>query len=440
MSYEEAVRRLYALRKSGMRLHRGRMDKALAMRGHPERSLPVIHIAGTNGKGSTAAMVAAIGRAAGLSTGLFTSPHLHRFVERIQLNGRPLGEKEAARRLADIWAAQEGDARFPALSFFETVTLLALEVFRDRGCELVVLETGLGGRLDATNVVPKPLATAITHVALDHQKILGSTLGRIATEKAGILKAGSPFLSTVRQKAAREAIAKAARRLDVKPQWIDAQFGHDEAPGGVLIVRVGRRRFSDLRLQLKGAHQHDNAALAVALCVRAAGRRRRLKALADPTAIRKGLKSVRWPGRLERLGREPLVLLDAAHNPNGCAALASYLKDTMPQPTSGRRILIFAAMEDKPFDTMLATLAPHVDALVVSPLNMARAATPSQLATTAGELGLRVRRTRSVSQALQHAKQAAGRDGQVVVAGSIFLVAEVRARVLGCRSEPLIGL
>ena len=185
MNYAEAVRYLYELPRGRVRLDLERIEAALDLRGHPEADLPVVHVAGTNGKGSVSATVASIVKAAGLKVGLFTSPHLHRFVERIRIGGRPLAERQLARRVTELRRFREAEPSFPELSFFEVATLLAFESFRDAECDVVVLEVGLGGRLDATNVIERPLVTAITRIAKDHSAILGRSLGRNRLGESG---------------------------------------------------------------------------------------------------------------------------------------------------------------------------------------------------------------------------------------------------------------
>ncbi len=439
MRYAEAVQALYGLRKRGIRLSLERIEAACAARGHPERGLPVVHIAGTNGKGSTSAAVAAIGKAAGLRTGLFTSPHLHRFVERVRTDGRPLAEADLARRVRELFRFAESHRSFPELSFYETATLLAFEVFRDKACELVVLEVGLGGRLDATNVVPAPLVTVITRVAMDHARILGSTLGRIAREKAGILKPGRPLISSVRDPSALRAIRRRALELDVPCRFLGRDFAFEahppRRPGGPpsFTVDLGGRKLDRLRPGLSGDHQLENLTTAVAVADELRSQGWGL----DEGAIRRGIARVRWPGRLERVAGRPPVFLDAAHNPDGCRALTAFLKGR----PEGPRILVFGAMKDKDVEAMLGALAPAFDHVVFVEVPMERAAAPPELTTRSREAQLAASsEARSVKQALRSARRLAGREGLVVVAGSLFLLAEARAELLGCRTEPPIRM
>ncbi|HEX2678966.1 MAG TPA: folylpolyglutamate synthase/dihydrofolate synthase family protein [Polyangiales bacterium] len=408
--YEAAIAKLFALQTRGVRMGVDRMRAALRYRGFDAEAMPYVIVAGTNGKGSVSAMLASVLREAGHRTGLFTSPHLHRFTERVRIDGRPIGIAEAARRIEDVLAAfaQPGA---PEVTFFELSTLLAVETFRDHGCDLAVLEVGLGGRLDATNAFPAKLSV-ITRIAFDHQEYLGNTLAKIAAEKAGVIKRGAPVVTGVREPEALRVIAARARRMGAKLRVIDRDF---EPP------RAGEK----LALGLRGEHQRDNAACAIEALEQLRG----LGVRMPRGAVQRGLARVRWPARLERIAGRPSFLLDAAHNPDGAQALARHL-DASPRK---RRVLVFGVMRDKDYAAMLATLAPRFDRIVYAAPALPRAATPAELARV--QPGARAR---SVADAIARAKRLAGRSGSVVVAGSIFLVAEARARLLHVPSDPLI--
>jgi dihydrofolate synthase / folylpolyglutamate synthase len=425
--YAHALARLYALQSRGMRFGASRMAAALALRGNPERGLRFVHVAGTNGKGSVAAMIEASLRAAGYRTGLFTSPHLHRFVERVRIAGRPIGDAEASARLRDVLAASAAWGE-PESTFFELTTLLALESFRDHRCDVVVLEVGLGGRLDATNAVT-PELSVITTIALEHTEILGNTHAAIAREKAGILKPGVPAVVGVREPSARRVIAGRARAQRAPLALIDRDFA--ALPGARadrFAVRAGEQVLDGLRLALPGAHQRDNAACAVTALLQL---RARGFDVSD-AAVRKGLARVRWPARLERVPRRPAFLFDAAHNPEGAQVLAEFLEQNRAR---GPRVLIFGAFADKDFAAMLRALRPHVDRIVYCPPPVWNAAKSSALRRCAPGVA-----ARDVADALARARRLAGARGEIVVAGSIYLVAAARARVLGLRSDPPIRM
>jgi dihydrofolate synthase/folylpolyglutamate synthase len=420
--YEAAIRELFALQSRGMRLGIERMREGIAYRGLDLAALPpAIQVAGTNGKGSVAAMLASVLQAAGYRTGLFTSPHLHRFTERIRIDGQPISTREAARRSGELLAFF-GKKTAPFMSFFELTTLMAVEVFRDHRCDVAVMEVGLGGRQDATNAFPAIL-TVITRIARDHVQFLGHRLSQIAREKAGIIKPGVPVIVGSRVPAATRVIRGVARKQHAPLLQIDRDF----TPLSAGSVRVAGRRYQRLRLALAGEHQRDNAGCAVA----AVHELNKLGFDTTERAIRAGLQRVRWPARLEHIPGKPEILIDAAHNADGCAALAEYLR-ALPRR---RRALVFGVMQDKDYRDMLRSLAPEIDVVYYAQPSLARAADPNELAALVPGTA-----AHSVGDALRRARRAAGPRGLVIVAGSIFLAAEARAKVLRVPTDPLIRL
>ena len=371
--YERALAWVYGLQNRGVKLGLERMQAALASRGDPQRACPFVHIAGSNGKGSVAAMVERIARAAGYHTGQFASPHLSRYVERVLIDGAPLDEDEATRRLC----GQRADASLDDLTFFEHTTLLAFEAFRDHGCDLVALEAGLGGRLDATNVVT-PEVSVVTSISLEHQHILGDTTAAIAGEKAGILKPGVPAVIAARDAPAREVLKARAQALGAPVWLIGEDFDASRRADGLVDIAVPEESFDGLRLGLAGAYQADNAAAAVAAVQRLRSRGYRL----DDDAVRTGLAEVRWPGRLEWVDGAPAFLFDAAHNADGCATLAAHLRSLA---FSGPVVLLFGAMSDKDHARMLASFDGLVDARVyaIPPIPRAAARSASRASRSA---------------------------------------------------------
>lgn len=402
----EVLEKLYRLAPRGALLGIERMRAACTRYGHPERRAEFLHIAGTNGKGSVAAMTAAMARAQGKRVGLYTSPHLCRFDERIQVDGQPAPGECLYPVLADVLE------RCPDLTFFETATLAAFVIFASLDVELAAIEVGLGGRLDATNVIETPRACAVTRIALDHTDRLGPDLASIAREKGGIVKSGAPVVvGPLPADALREVEAIAQMRgARVVPTATDAE----------LAAFVDRHPPA-----LPGAHQLDNAKVAVALA-RAAG--------LDDGAIATGLRQVKWAGRLESLRTaEGDVLLDAAHNPDGAAALAAALGSRRAPPD--KVALVFGAMADKDHAGMLSLLAPCAGTRVYVAPEGRRAAEPALLAQeVAGHVA------GSIGQALEIGRRACGGDGLVVVTGSIFLVGAARAFLLGLICDPAVAL
>jgi dihydrofolate synthase/folylpolyglutamate synthase len=404
----QSLARLYARIPLGMRLGLDPMREACARFGHPERAFESVHVAGTNGKGSVCAMVEAIARADGRKTGMFTSPHLCRFAERIQIAGTPIDDALLAHTLD---AALDGA---PDLSFFETATLAAFLAFRDAGVDIAIVEVGIGGRLDATNVLPRPRAAAITRVALDHTDRLGATLLDIGREKAGIAKPGlelilGPIASDVR--AAIDEVARAQGATTAGATMVDA-------PGAATVPLVG----------LDGDFQQDNARVAAALGARIGASR---------DAIERGLAAVRWPGRLERITRAGApahgFLLDAAHNPDGAEALARHVRSLGVAPNA--IALVFGALGDKDWAGMLDVIAPLASTRVyLAPLGGSRSAVdPTALAARwAGAIAP------SVAEALSRATESG--VSLVVIAGSLVLVGEARALLLGLPRDPPVAL
>ncbi|MGB0678607.1 MAG: bifunctional folylpolyglutamate synthase/dihydrofolate synthase [Polyangiales bacterium] len=456
-AYRDALAYLYRLAPRGTRLGLDAMRQALAKWGRPERGLPAVHIAGTNGKGSVATLVAAGLQQAGLRVGLYTSPHLHSFRERIRINGRMVGQDEltcAVRRLQ----RQAEAGLVPSLSFFESATLLALHLFRAHRCDIIVMEVGLGGRLDATNVVDS-VVCAITSIALDHEAWLGSSLSAIAGEKAGILRPRVPVVSGVPAGEAAVVIADTAaakqaplyvhgRDFDVTvlaapgaagPAVCQSQAvrhlalqrpAHAEPDRFRAKTRLHFRGWSapslELPCRLHGAHQHTNHAVGAAVLCALSAQGMHI----DAGAIQAGFRQVEWPGRLECLPTSPLTLIDAAHNPAAMATLCTLLESAdWPRP----RALIFAAMHDKDWPAMLDMLAPHIDHPIYLALPMARAMPPDVL--SAHLPGACVE---DPAAALALAAERVGPEGLVVAAGSIYNIALVRAAALALPQDPLV--
>lgn len=405
-SKRAVLERLYGLAPRGALLGLERVRAASAAWDHPERRFAAVHIAGTNGKGSVAAMTEAIARSAGFRTGLYTSPHLARFAERICIDGEPVSDAEL---VAKLEAALD---RFPELTFFEIATMTAFAIFADAKVDLAVVEVGLGGRLDATNVLEAPRATAITRIALDHTALLGPDLASIAREKAGILKRGVPVVVGPLDAISLAEVAATAERLGAPMR----STANDPA----LAAFVARHPPS-----LAGRHQIDNAKIAVALA-------EHLGCTED--AIAKGLTSAHWPGRLEVVATpQGDVLLDAAHNPDGAAALAGAIDDRRRDPAE--IALVFGAMADKDAPAMLALLAPRAAHRIYVVPEGRLATDPATLAEQAtGHIAT------SVPDALQRARSAVGPRGLVVVAGSIFLVGAARSELLGIARDPVVAL
>ena len=418
----EPLSYLFSLEQFGIKFGLDNIRALLEALGHPERAFRSLHVAGTNGKGSVTAMVDSILREAGYRCGRYTSPHLVDIRERFAIDGIPVSGPALEAAVVDLKDAVDHllrSGRLTALpTFFEATTAVALELFRRARVDTAVCEVGLGGRLDATNVL-EPVAAAITSIDFDHQEYLGTTLEAIAREKAGIIKPGVPVVIGPLATGPRAAIVDAARALDAPVvDATDSLVVVDPVHPRHFQLRTPVWDYGDVELGLAGAHQIDNARVAVRLVETAAARGLPV----SPPAIVRGLRTVSWPGRLERRtlrdGRQ--ILLDASHNAAGAQALASFLRST----AWDHEPLVFAAMKDKDIPDMLRHLVPCVGALVVTRASNRRSADPADLAEEVRAIDSRhpVTIADHASAALEAAWTLSPR---IVVAGSIFLLGDV---------------
>jgi dihydrofolate synthase/folylpolyglutamate synthase len=414
VNYPASVQFLYALgnEMKTAKLGLERIRAVLAALGNPEKAYRVVHVAGTNGKGSTCAMIAAGLRAAGVRTGLFTSPHLMEPTERIQIDGIPVTQAQFSRAFDVVHQAAERLDLDAHPSYFETVTAMAFWLFRELSVHTAVVEVGLGGRLDATNVV-EPVLAVITPIDLDHQMFLGDTIEAIAAEKAGILKRGVPTVFARQRPEAETVLEARAVEMGVSVTRA-AEFEIRD-----LEMDACGSRFSGIECPLPGEHQVDNAVTA-ALALETLG--------VSP----RGIAETRWPGRLEHISPNPDILLDGAHNPAGARALARYLERFYPD----RKLwLIFGAMRDKAVAEMGAILFPLADELILTAADSPRSMTPGELAALAG----RGRAVANIGAALELMAREAAADDVIVITGSLFLVGEARAASYNRNSWPFSG-
>jgi dihydrofolate synthase/folylpolyglutamate synthase len=393
-----------------------RMFALLDRLGNPHHAFPAIHVAGTKGKGSTCAFAAAALDAAGYRTGLYTSPHLHDFCERIQVDGQPISHTALVALVEEIKPAV---AAVPRLTTFEISTALGFLYFARAQVDAAVIEVGLGGRLDATNVL-MPRVAVITALSYDHMAVLGNTLAQIAGEKAGIIKPETPVVSAPQTEEALEVITRIARERSAPLTLVgrDVLFatGIHDLDGQAVQIRTPGRPPLYLQIPLLGAHQAENAAVAYAALV-AGGFD------ATDENIARGFAQANWPGRFEVVCREPPVVLDSAHNDESARRLRQALDDYFP----GRPVtLIFGASEDKNVAGMLAALKPRLSRILAVRADHPRALDVEALLGYAGQAGVESEAAASAGEALERAIALAGRDGLVLSAGSIFITAEVR--------------
>jgi len=417
MSYDSAVNYLYSLQKRGIKLGLDNIRKLLSSLGNPQNSFRSIQVAGTNGKGSTSAMTASILHAAGIKTGLFTSPHLVSFTERIRIDNEHITEAEVVELTEEIrnliqdtgCRLQDNTPLSPPLprgeskrgrhepriahhefnpTFFEVVTAMAFLYFQRKGVEWAVVETGLGGRLDATNVL-LPEVSVITDINYDHKDFLGNTLAEIAREKAGIIKDGVPVVTSLQEPSVMNVIKNKADEKGAEIFVYGKDFSaaiKTEDPSGSVFSYKGGNNFEDLFIPLSGSHQALNAALALKALEVISGKNLPDLPGIDSGAIRRGLKCVKWPGRLEFVSKEPAVLLDGAHNPQAAEVLADSLKEIFLKRYR-RLILIVGAMSDKDIKGIMKPLLPLADEIILTTPAYERASSPQKLAKIACEIG-----------------------------------------------------
>ena len=432
---------LSILWERGHELHGRKFDldairAILATLGHPERRYPTAIVAGTNGKGSTCAMLAAILERAGYRTGLYTSPHLIRVNERIRVNGRDLSDDEFAAAFTAVHHAVDKLIEAHVLphrpSFFEYLTAVAFRHFARAAVDFAVLEVGMGGRLDATNVID-PAVSVITNVDLDHQEFLGSTLTAIAAEKAGVIKPGRPVVSGCEHPEAREVVRQKCREAGVdlietaglgaarNLFQLEGRYGFDlPMDGGDLTA---------ITLQMAGKFQVKNAVMAAT----AAGQLVRAGFHISPQAIREGLQAASWPGRLEIIRQRPLILLDGAHNPAAAREVAEFIQSHC----AGRKLrLVYASMRDKAIGEISRILFPLAEAVYLTRPALDRAATPEAILESAVSAPRQTAIEPDPVRALERAVKASLPDDVVLVAGSLFLVGAVKKAILEGRLTP----
>jgi dihydrofolate synthase / folylpolyglutamate synthase len=436
MTYTEAIQFLYGLQMFGMNFGLENTRRLATFAGNPQTQLRFIHVAGTNGKGSTCAMLESIYRAAGLRVGLFTSPHLVSFRERIQVNRQLIPEGELVRLVKEIRPMLE---QFPAdnhLTLFEVVTVMALKFFAEQKCELVIWETGLGGRLDATNIVT-PLASVITNIAFDHQQWLGDTLEKIAAEKAGIIKPGIPVITATNESSALAVIERIAREKNAPLVEINSWEGRRVAvPNQSQFGSPARRPFQIENLPLPGEHQKLNAGLALATIEIL-----QKQIPVSEEQIRAGLAGVNWPGRLQLIqttaGQK--ILLDGAHNVAGADALSAALRSGAPAsgparfkieprqagPEAGVRTkytFIVGFLGDKDWRPMCEILVPLAAKILCVPVSSVRTADVNDLAKTfqSANPATKVVVCKNLAAALNASKD----ESFIVITGSLYLVGE----------------
>ena len=432
MTYSSVIEYLYGLQTHGIKLGLDTMRALLGRIGNPQQRFRAFHIGGTNGKGSTAAMTAAILQHSGLRVGLYTSPHLVDFRERIRVNGGLISEECV---IDSVWRLRRAAQDDLHPTFFELTTAMAFLHFAESGVDTAVLEVGMGGRFDATNVIERPLACAVTTIGLDHQEYLGPTEEAIAHEKGGIIKPAVPIIIGRIGEEARSVLRRIASDRSA-PVWeLDKDFSIHDVRLGSFAYRSVNRVWKELTCRLEGRHQLDNAACALAMLDVASGVGTEVTA----EAVSGGLHTVSWQGRLERVQELPMVMLDGAHNPHAALVLADYFADFRARHPAARIILVWGMMRDKDHRRFIAPLLPLISEIILTQAQMARSATMQELRAVLPEGQIPIQESALPAVALAVAKTRARAEDLICVAGSLMLVGDIKATLQGCGMSPIRG-
>lgn len=437
MDYENAIEYLYNLKIYGMSLGLERIEYLLEALDSPHKELKAIHVAGTNGKGSVCAMISSILDSAGYKVGLFTSPHLISFEERIMIGGKKIPKDKVCSQVQRIKTVAEDMAssgKFEHPTYFEVVTAMGFSHFKEENVDYAVLEVGLGGRLDATNVIT-PLVSVITTVALDHMHVLGNSLSEVAREKAGIIKPDVPVITGIADEDILKIITEICKQKDcelytskehvvctLKEASLDSQVFDLELKGF-------DARYDDLRIPLLGRHQLQNsqiAALAVSVLKKGSVH-------IPEKSIYEGFENTRWPGRLEIASKNPPIILDCAHNPAGARALKASIKGLF---TGKRLTMIIGIMRDKDIPGIIKELAPLADNIIITKPDIDRVALPKTLKSEAEKYCTDVMVKEKVAEAVEHALKNSSEQDVICITGSIFNVGEARSKLAEMGIDP----
>jgi dihydrofolate synthase/folylpolyglutamate synthase len=421
-AYQQSLDYLYHLEKFGMIFGLTQVERILNAVGNPHKEIQAIHVGGTNGKGSTAAMMGSILQREGYRVGLYTSPHLIRFTERIKVNGKEIEEEEVAALTRWMRNEIESAGVVPRFTFFDFTTAMALHYFNQKLVDLAILEVGLGGRLDSTNVVD-PLISVVTNVAKDHEEYLGKTILKIAKEKAGIIKKGRPFITAASQPRVLRVFSKICQKKRSPYFRVGKEFRYVRTGDGDFDYEGLNRKLWGVHLNLKGSHQVINAtaALGAMEVLESLGYRVSTEAMVN------GLREVEWPGRLEMVSASPRVILDGAHNPAGALALKESLKKEFQYQ---HLILLVGIMKDKNSRSMLHLLAPLADRIILTKPHTDRATPPPLLKKTLGWNGKNAEVEEDLKKAIDRGLSLTREEDLLCITGSLYTVGEARAYFL----------
>lgn len=424
MNFEQCLVYLDQIQNLGIKFGLDNVRAVLSSLDNPQKKYPSVHVAGTNGKGSVCAMLSQVLMEHDFRPGLFTSPHLITVRERIQIAGELITEKEFSRHLTRLRGVVEDLIASKTLlsppTYFEVLSCLAFQHFAEEGVDIAILEVGMGGRFDATNVV-EPIVAAITTISPEHQKFLGETLGEIASEKAGIIKPGIPLVCGVEEREARMTIQKRAEEIDAPFLAVflnDSDLRKEKTLRNFRFeYRVGDEGYAYVP-SLLGEHQGKNAAIAIGVARQISKGWKRL----EKAKIIRGIETARWPGRLEMISENPRVFVDGAHNEEGAEALRNYIQEFISEPI----VLVFAVMRDKNIERLSDILFPMAQKIICTKFPFYKSASPEDIRRRASRFEDRIVIQPDIQQAVQAALQATPADGIVLGVGSLFLVGEIK--------------
>ncbi len=413
--YRRCLENMYGLRRFGIKLGLDTIRSILDGIGRPQQHFRTVHIAGSNGKGSVASALSTILHLCGYKTGLYTSPHLVRFNERICINNRPVSDRAVLEAYEAVNRLPPGE-REP--TFFEFTTAMALWIFAEEKADWAVIETGMGGRLDATNLLI-PEVSVITNISLEHREYLGNSIAEISREKGGIIKQGKPLVTGAQQEEALAVLRETAAEKNAPFFRMGEHFRAKAQDKKIFHYQGIENHWKDMQTGLSGRYQMDNAALVLAVCEILIGQ-------GYPVSldqIRKGLLHNRWPGRLEIVSESPRVILDGAHNLDAARVLGDYLKE---ETADRKMIMVIGILDDKPYREMLDYLLPHCEKVIVCSPKTGRALPAEKLAAVSEEAGKDTEIISDVGNALASAMENAAARDAICVAGSLYVVGEAK--------------
>ena len=425
LSYQECLKTIYKLGRFGIKLELETIEDILHYLGSPHQRFKMVHVAGTNGKGSTATYIASILQKAGFKTGVYTSPHLVRFNERIAINGQEISDDQVVDAYEAVHATDTGKRN---ATYFEIATAMGFYHFAKEAVDWAVIETGMGGRFDATNVI-LPEISIITNLSLEHTEYLGKTIKALAWEKGGIIKQGVPVVTAVSQPSGCEVLENIAKKKSADLLFYKKNFSMRKTQGKETYIYDGlETHFGGLIKPLPGEHQKENLSLSLAACELIFKKHQGTDPRYDftETLVKEGLSKARWPGRLEHVMDKPLVILDGAHNLDAVKVLGKYLASFL----KGRQLtLVLGILDDKPYEKMLETLVPLAGKVIITQAKIDRSLDPAVLKVAAERLAQRpVIIIKDVKEAVTHAIKNSEDTDVVCVAGSLYVVGEAKEK------------